>query len=168
MFLGDTNIGRLILEAIAGGESTEKTASKTFDTTEANRIAEGLAKVASYPYKEGVYGSVQEIMKIASTCIGDAIETLKSVQARNEDLEKAAEVRSIIEDMVHAGIVDEDSLEEKVAELIAKDNRQLEIVKEAVRLTKGGKGGNVFFEVEKTASSSSSEKVGMFDGVIDA
>lgn len=167
MFLGDTNIGRLILEAIAGNEPTEKTASETFDTAEANRIAEGLAKVASYPYKEDVYGSVQEIMKIASTCIGDAIENLKSAQARNAELEKAAEVRVIIEDMAHAGLIDETDLEEKVAELVAKDERELEIVKEAVRLNRGGKGGNVLFEEGEKNASYGSEKRGMFDGVID-
>ncbi len=166
MLLKDTNLGRLILEAIPAGESTEKQASEKFDTAEANRIAAGLVKVASLPCKEEVYGSIQEIMKMAAACISEAVSSLESTQVQNTGLEKAAEIRVILEDMVNAGLIDENELEEKVAELMEKDAHQLEVIREAIKLS--GKDGNVFFvnESEKTAGDRS-EKVGMFDDVID-
>ena len=105
-------------------------------------------------------------MKFAAACISEAVSSLESTQVRSAGLEKAAGVRVILEDMVNAGLVNEDDLEEKVAELMEKDEHQLQVVREAIKLS--GKGGNVFFvnESEKTAGDKS-EKPGMFDGVVD-
>ena len=167
MVLKDTDIGRLILDNL----STEKTAeSKTCNVTsveDAKKISGGLAKIASLPYKEEVYNSVQEIMKIASEVIGELAESFESSQNRTSELEKAAEVRSLIDEMVKIGSVDEYNVDEKVVELMKKSDHQLSITKEAMKLVKDGKEGNVFFdETEKNASVSSDTRKGMFDSVI--
>ena len=69
--------------------------------------------------------------------------------------------------MANVGYVEEHDVEEKIAELLTKDENQLAIVKEAVKMASGGKQGNVFFELEKDAETSPTEKVGMFDSVIE-
>lgn len=166
MVLRDTDIGRLILDNL----STEKTAeSKTPNTPsveDVEKISSGLAKIAGLPYKEEVYNSVQEAMKIASEVIGEFAESFKSVQNRTSELEKAAEVRILIDDMVKEGSIDEYNVEEKVAELMEQDDHQLLVTKEAMKLIKDGKEGNVFGVIEKNASVSSDTKKGMFDSVI--
>lgn len=166
MFLTDTNLGRLILEEI----STEKTAESIPNTgafvDDAKKISEGLNKIAEYPYKEDVYKNVQEMMKMASECINDITGSLESVQRRNSDLEKVAEIRTIIDDMVNMGQVDEYNAHEKIAELVNKSQNELDIIKEAMKMVQNGNEGNVFFEIEKEASADNSTKKGMFDGVI--
>jgi len=165
MILPDTNIGRLILDNM----STEKTANLKPDNTpsieEARNISSGLAKVASIPYKEETFDSLQEIIKIASKCIGDLVDSLEGTNSRNSELEKVSEVRILIDDMANFGHVDEHSIEEKVAELMDKSEEELSIVKEAMKMVGSGKQGNVFFELEKDAGVPS-EKGGMFDSVI--
>ena len=168
MLFKDTNIGRLILEHVSMEKSAEKNTS--FDVSQATKIAEGLAKVASYQYNEKVYESVQEMMKIASKCINDLKFAFDAAIEKNAQLQKAAEVQTILEDMANNGLIGEHEVREKVAELMSKSNERLEIIKEAVKLASGGKDGNIFFnEVEpvitKTASNSIA-KVGMFDAVI--
>ena len=70
-------------------------------------------------------------------------------------------------EMVKVGKIDEFNIEDKIAELMEKTPTQLEVTKEAMKLIKEGKEGNVFDETEKDASySSSEEKKGMFDSVI--
>lgn len=165
MVLKDTNVGRLILEQIA----TEKTASVKTERTyspKASKISDGLFKIASLPYKEEVYNSVQEVMKIASKCINELSSSLKQTESKNSELEKAAEVRVIIDDMIRLGAIDEYSVEEKVAELITKDSHHLEIVKEAVKMSQGVGGGGRFFEFEKEASVGTDSKSGMFDEIL--
>jgi hypothetical protein len=164
--LKDTSIGRLILEQL----TTEKTAGKKctgkVHVEDAKRISSGLKKVAELPYKEEVYRSVQEMMKIASGYMTDLVEALESVKARNSDLEKAAEVRVVIDDMARFGGIDEYNVEEKVAELMGKTAQELSIIKEAIKMVQNGKEGNQFFEIEKDASTSSNVKKGIFDGVV--
>jgi hypothetical protein len=46
-----------------------------------------------------------------------------------------------------------------------KDARHIEIVKEAMKMVKGGHQGNMFFEIEKEASLPKG-KSGIFDSVI--
>jgi len=168
MVLKDTDIGRLILDHICGEKTAESKVIKEPNADEARKISSGLAKIASLPYKEEIYNSVQEIMKIASEVLGDITESLVLVKNRASDLEKAAEVRVLIDDMIKIGAVDEFNIDEKVTELMAKDANQLSITKEAMKIVKDRKEGNVFDETEKNANISSSDyKKGMFDGVID-
>ena len=165
MFLKDTNIGRLILEQL----QTEKTASVDnvgkVCVDDAQRISKGLLKVAGFPHQEETYTSVQEMMKIASRYMTNLSSAFKSVQSRNSDLEKAAEVRELIDEIANVGGVDEFSVREKIAELMSKTPRELEIIKEATKMFQNGKEGNTFFEIEKTSSVSSSSRRSIFDGV---
>jgi hypothetical protein len=164
MLFKDTNLGRLILESIP----MEKAANKksNFDTAEAVKIADGLSKVASYPYSEKVYQSVQEMMKIASECLYNLKSAFDQAVEKKASLEKAAEVRCIVEDMALNGLVGEYDVHEKVAELMSKNTHQLEVIKEATKLASGGKSGNVFSTEDNSPSSKGSNKRGMFDTVI--
>jgi len=161
------NIGKIILSHLAKDGQTEKTASEKFSSEEAKKISTGLAKVASYPCNEEVYASVQEIMKIAANCIDSITETLKSVQERNSGLEKAAEVRCLLDDMIRTGMVDDSDVEEKIAELMKKDSHGLEVIKEASKIAQGGKGESLIFEkVANEQPGGKTEKRGMFDSVL--
>jgi len=168
MFLKDTNVGRLILEQV----QIEKTAAKK-DTSQvciadAKQISEGLSKVAGLPYKEETYHSLQQMIKLASENMTQLVDVLESVQERNSELEKAAEVRILIEDMVKVGQLDEYNIEDAVTELMSKDDRERSIIKEAFKMSQSQNGteGNRFFELEKDANLSDGRR-GMFDGVLD-
>ena len=166
MFLKDTNIGRLILDNV----ETEKTAEKKNTgkvCIEAKRISVGLTKVAGLPYNEEVYRSVQEMLKIASSCMTDLVQSFESVENRNSELEKVADIRVVVEDMASLGKIDEYNAEEKVAELMQKSDRELSIIKEATKMVLNGNDGNKFFELEKDANVSTSQKVGMFEGLLN-
>jgi len=169
MVLKTTDIGRLILEAVASPKpAIVKTASSQFGIEDAVKISQGLAKVASYPYKEEVYSSAQEMMKIASDCLSAMVSSLTSAQTRVQELEKAASIRNVIDQMVANGLTDESDIHEKIAKLSKKTPRELEIVKEAVELTARSKGANVFFEDESSsASGTPGDKRSIFDGVIE-
>ena len=169
MLYQSTNVGRLILEYL----SQEKTASintqPAYDLVEAKKVSEGLSKVASMPYAPGVHGNVQEIMKIAARCIQSLCSALEADSQRIGNLEKTAEVRAVLDDMICFGFVSNDDIHEKVAELLKKDSKEIEIIKEAMKLSiKGKESGNMFFDMEKDAgdTSSKSERRGMFDEVI--
>ena len=165
MLFKETNIGRLILEHISMEKSAEH--HKSFDASKAIHVAEGLAKVASYQYSEKVYNSVQEMMKIASKCLIDLKSAFDEVVEKNAQLQKAAEVQSIIEEMALNGLVGEHEAREKVAELMSKTSEKLEVIKEAIKLASGGKSENVFFnELEPAIKIAGSSKKGMFDEVI--
>lgn len=172
MLYSHTNIGRLILESIASQEKTAGVANcSKYDPAGARKISSGLTKVASLPYREDVYRNVQEMMKIAAGCINGLCEAVDSANKRAVDFEKVAEVRALIDDMVSYGLISDDGITEKVAELVKKESRDLEIIKEAVKLTARGRDGNVFFENEKTAADQSiakADKRGMFDDVMGA
>jgi hypothetical protein len=167
MLYEHTNIGRLILEHIC---AQEKMASvqKPYDANEARRVSAGLDKIASFPYNEEVYGSVQSIIKMASDCIKGLCSAIESDKQKLAMLEKTAEVRALIDDMVNYGLVDDSNVMQKVAELIEETPQRLEIIKEAVKMTAGrvSENGNVFFEKQaEDAPKNSSAKKGMFDGV---
>ncbi len=167
MVLKDTDVGRLILDNLSTEKTAESKECKDLNVDDAKRISEGLAKVAAFPYKEEVYNSVREIMKIASETINDLVSSFKSSQDRTSDLEKVAEVRSLVDEMVKEGSIDEYNIEDKVSDLMLKTAHQLEVVKQAMELNKGGREGNVFDENEKNASISTSDNKGMFDSVIE-
>jgi len=162
------NLGELILSQLAQSQpASEKTASESYTTEEAKKISDGLAKVASFPCNEEVYTSVQEMMKIASECLAYTTETLNSAQERNAGLEKAAQVRLILDNLIHSGLVSDDSdVEEKIAELMKKDENGLEIVKEAIKIAQNGEGESMIFDKVANEQHPSSEKKGMFDGVL--
>lgn len=160
------NLGRLILNHLASEKPAEKTASEEYGIDEAKKISAGLAKISSYPYKEEVYGSVQEIMKIASDCLTYVAETLKSAQERTTDLEKAAEVRCLLDDLIQVGLADETDVEEKIAELMKKDQKDLDIIKEAIKIAQNGKGESLIFDKAANEQTSSSGTRGIFDGVL--
>jgi hypothetical protein len=167
MNLEGTSISRLILDNMSMDKTASPKTEKVSDIEEARKVSSGLAKVASYPYKEESFHAIQEIMKIASAEMKDLIGSLEAAQSRNSELEKVSEVRVLIEDMAKIGYVEEHNVEEKIAELLTKDKNQLSVVKEAVKMASGGKQGNVFFELEKDAETGPREKLGMFDGVIE-
>jgi hypothetical protein len=164
MLFKDTNIGRLILEH----SSMEKAANKNqnFDASEAVKIASGLAKIASYPYSEQVYNSVQEMMKMASECLSNLKSAFDRVEKEKCELQKMAEVRCVVEDMALNGMIGEHEIREKVAELMQKNNHQLEVIKEATKLASGGKSINVFFNEDTPQSSKGMTKRGMFDPIL--
>lgn len=169
MLYQSTNIGRLILEYIAHEKTASVKTQPACDLAEAKKVSDGLSKIASYQYNPEVYGNVQEIMKIAARCIQSLCSALEADKQRIGTLEKTAEVRAILDDMISFGFVSNEDITEKVAELLKKTPQDIEIVKEAMKLSvKGKEGGNMFFDMEKDAgdSSNKSEKKGMFDDVI--
>ena len=167
MLLKDTNIGRLILDAVnQNGSSVEK---KAFDPSEARNVSSGLQKVASLPYRPDVYTSVQEMMKLASKCLQESVREIERLQARSAHLEKVAKVRSVIDEMMELGLIEPEEFEDKIAELMKKDEREFEIIKTAMGFVKSKPNGNVFFEFDKAASEypeQKQDKRGMFDEVV--
>ena len=168
MLFRETNIGRLILGQIP----MDKVANKktNFDLSKAIGIAQGLSKVASYQYNEKVYQSVQEMMKIASECLIELKSAFDSAIEKNAQLEKAADVQCIVEDMMLNGLVGEHDVHEKIADLMARTPDKLEIFKEAVKLASCGKSGNIFSsEVDNSSvKTASAKKSGMFDDIIQS
>ena len=159
----DTNIGRLILNSISDG-ATEKRASAKVDVSEIRKVSGDLEKIANLPYHEDVYRSVQELIKTAAEYLNDSASELESSMSRQAELEKAMEMRSVLDDMIHYGILDPNDAEEKVAELSQKTSQEIEIVKTAVDMIKSGKSGSALFELDKTAAVSDGRR-GMFDDV---
>jgi len=146
----------------------EKVASdNSFDSKEAKKVSGYLLKLASYPLKESTYDATKGIMKIASESLTSALSLLNDQAKTIEKLEKSAQVRSIIDSMRSKSLIDDYDIPEKIAEYIKKDKRELEIVKEAIKLADRSSSNRLFDnESEKTASVSGGTS-GMFDGVID-
>jgi hypothetical protein len=161
----DIDIGRMILDFISSKNSTEKIASN-IDLNEAKKISEGLFKIASYPYNKNVYGSIQEIMKIASKCISSLLQTLQTSNLQVVELEKSAEIRCLLSDMIKNGLVSNNNLEEKIAELMKKDDKNLLILKEAIKLANNKESESLIFEQNTNEGSKSRIKRGIFDGIL--
>jgi DNA-directed RNA polymerase subunit F len=170
MVLRDTTIGRLILDSISSGSpAINKTASVKYTSEETARISRGLTKVASLPYKTEAYQSTQEMMKIAAECLDALVQKLESAEKQVSNFEKAASIRGLIDLMVDNGLIDKGDVQEKIAELVPKSARELEIIKEAVKLASRRERAGGIFEFDKTAgedSTKSTDKRGMFDGVL--
>lgn len=163
------DLGQLILSHLVPDQQiAEKTASESYAPDEAKKISEGLAKVASFPCNEEVYTSVQEMMKIASECLAYTTETLNSVQERNTGLEKAAQVRLILDDLINSGLISDGvDAEEKIAQLMKKDEKGLEVVKEAIKIAQSGEGESLIFEkAANDTGSTGGKRPGMFDGIL--
>lgn len=148
-------LGKNLSKLIFGDTENIKTASLTEDPI---HIAEGLMKVASLPYNPQTYQSLQGMLKIASQAIIDMDKNLK-------DLEKKAEVRIIVDDMIDKGLTDEFDVEEKVASLMNKSKEELEAVKLAVDYSSAIVQGNLFDGFDKTAEENKRKKE-MFEGVV--
>jgi dihydroorotase-like cyclic amidohydrolase len=166
MFLKTTDIGRLILEAVASNQSTfTKKASVKYAKEDAVKISNNLVKVASSPIDKSTFTSTQEMMKTASSCINYLVESLSESDNKIKELEKVASIRNILDSMIVSGLTDENDVSEKIAQLSKKSDRELEIVKEAVKLASGSKASNIFFDSFES-NADSIEKRGIFDGVL--
>lgn len=168
-----TTVEKLIRDAVSELEVTEKVASSAFSKPEAEKVSQGLAKVAGFKYAaikdrvvidEKAYNSTCEIMKIASGVIDETVAEIDKVNERVKSLEKVAEIRGMIDELLDTGQIDRSEVQEKTAEFLKKDEREIEIVKEAMNLI--SKGAKNFFESDD--ADGALEKRGMFDSVIDA
>jgi hypothetical protein len=150
MVLG-TNLSRLIF-----GDNTNSSIEKTA-SEDPIHIADGLSKVASLPYNPSTYQALQSMLKIAS-------ESIVKMDSELKGLEKKAEVRIIVDDLIENGLTDEFDVEEKVASLLKKSSEELNTVKEAIKLSSVIVQGNLFDGMDKAASSASRKE--MFEGIL--
>lgn len=157
-------VEELIRESIGESEAVKTASDKSdkLDKSKTKKIATGLKKCASLPYKEDAYNAVCEIMKMASTSLDTALNELGTVDEKIKKLEKVAEIRQIIDDLIEAGVINKEDIFNKTAELIKKSDKELEIIKEAVKINSGSQ--NIFFE--KSAEATTVKKGGMFGDVI--
>lgn len=138
--------------------------NSSFDNDEANKVSEYLLKLSSYPYKENTYDATKNIMKIASDSLKGALESIQEKNKKIGELEKVSEVRNVVDLMVEKGIVNEYNAHEKVSELVQKNEKELEIVKEAINLSDSS-SNNIFFDKDSSGSDTSVKRT-MFDGVV--
>jgi hypothetical protein len=146
------NIQRIINEIVSGHE---KTSSAHYTPVE---VVSTLEKIASS--ETVVNNSFSDIVKIAA-------DTITSLANRQETLEKAAEVRELLDSMVDNGLINDSGIEKKANELMSKSTDEINIVKEAVSMISDSTDANSFFdeELQKTASTNSGTG-GMFGSVI--
>jgi hypothetical protein len=147
------NIGRIILDDLAH----TKLASPADQRDEALYISDGLEKIASFSLNETTEMSVKEIMKIASGCI-------KGLVSKIDGMNKTATVTSLAKSMLDKGMIDNASLQDKVAELMKKDDREISIIKEAISLVDDKSFS--LFEKQASVSGSTNQKRGMFASVM--
>lgn len=138
--------------ATAYNDELSKTASlKKVAVAEAKKVSSALTKCASMPYTPKAYEAVCEIMKIA----GSTVDTLV---AEIDGLKKIAEVRAVLDDMIEHGMISKSEVMEKAAALLKKTDRELEITKEAISMTKSAnmsglfESGSGFNSTESSAS----------------
>ena len=162
----NTIIGRVIMDFI-GDHSTEKTAApEAIDLEDVRTASESLSKLASLPYNDAAYEATQGVMKVASDILAEAAQTIEVSNKRVGDLEKFAEIHSIIDEMIEGGMIDKGDVREKVAELLEKED--LDVVKKAMAMVQGkGKSQDIFFHFDDGDGSEGHEKRGMFDQVIN-
>jgi hypothetical protein len=151
MVLGK-NLSRLIF-----GDETPSSITKTA-SEDPIHIAEGLSKVASLPYNPATYQALQGMLKIASEALVSLDKDLKS-------MEKKAEVRTIVDDLIEHGLTDEYDVEEKIATLLDKTPEELNTVKEAIKLSSVIIQGELFEGMDKSSSLQSRKKE-MFEGIL--
>jgi len=162
------NVEDLIRESIDSvkGESEKTSSDASFDSEDIKKISGYLIKCASYAYNPESYKATCGIMKIAGESMSKAIDEIEKIANKVNQLEKASKVRGIIDDMREKELIDDYDTQEKVAELLKKDDRELEIVKEAMKMA-GQSQKNIFFQESEKTASNKTEKPGMFDNVID-
>jgi hypothetical protein len=143
------NIGRYVLEGLA-----EKPL-QVDSLGDAMHISDGLEKVASFSLNESNESSVREMIKTASSCIKDLVDVIRNMN-------KEASVKLLVESMIDRGVVDSKLFQEKVAELMKKDERELSIIKEATQLY-----NKKSFSLFEKQASNLKNKQGMFDSVME-
>ena len=148
-------IENLVREACDAGRGVEKTASPV-EHNDIGKLAEYLEKAAALPYESSTREAIAGLMKLAST-------ELQKMKDEVAYLTKVATIRSMIDDMVEIGLISKSDVFEKSAELIKKDERGLEIVKEAMHLA-GSKARNIFDASEDSSGSGPAQKREMFEG----
>lgn len=138
----------------------EKTASKAENTSigQMKKIATSLEKISSLPYKAEAYEAICGIMKIASQVIEEAV-------GKVEELNKVSEVRGMIDEMLDRGLISKDDIQEKTSALLKKNERELEITKEAMAMTKSA-SMSVFDNSPDGAGSGHTEKNGIFGDLV--
>jgi len=150
MVLGK-NLSRLIF-----GDGTPSSIAKTA-SLDPIHISDGLDKVAGLPYNPQTYQALMGMLKIAS-------ESISKLDSNLKDLEKKAEVRVIVDDLIENGLTDEFDVEEKVANLLEKTPSELATVREAIKLSSVMVQGNLFDSMDKVANSK--QRKDMFEGIL--
>ena len=157
-------LGKNLSRVIFGDAESTKTASNGFNAKEAANISQGLVKVSSMQPDPATIPALMGMMKIAANCINSMSEQLVEVKSSNDELEKRAEVRVIVDDMINNGLADEFDMDGKIASLLDKDINELKLVKEAVGLSIDMRHGNFFEDMGKTAEIK--QRKGLFEGII--
>ena len=155
---------RLIRDAYS--DVFAKTASKNVDAVEVKKVSQSLMKLSGLQYKPEVYEAICGIIKIASETIDNLYAAFESERTKINEMEKTSQVRELIDEMIESGIVSKDEAQEKVAILLKKSDKQLEVVREAMKLASNGLMSS--FDSDPASPSIQQNKQGMFDAVINS
>lgn len=145
-------IERLIKEAYFKEE-----AAKPVPTNDLQKIAKVLNTASSMPYRPETYEAACGIMKIASQAFDELLK-------KSSELEKMSEVRSILDDMLDRGLISKEDVQVKTSALMKKNENELEVVREAIKLASAG--GNGLFDSEPGTVGTSTSPKSMFEGII--
>lgn len=91
------------------------------------KVASALNKAASSSFSPESYEAARGIIKVAS-------HAFSSLLKKNQELEKLSAVREIIDDMIDRGLASRDDVNEKTASLMNKNEHEIEVFKEAIKL----------------------------------
>lgn len=133
-------------------------AAKPVPASDMQKIAKVLNTASALPYRPETYEAACGIMKIASQAFDSLLE-------KNSKLEKLSAVRDLIDDMFERGLIAKDDIQEKTAALIKKNDKELEVVREAIKLASNTNG--LFDSDPGTVGTSTSQSRSMFDNVIN-
>ena len=111
------------------------------EPTDLTKLSSGLKHIHELTNQEF---QIEKMADATRGIVGIAIESVEKVasevldlKAKNEILEKAAEVREIIDSMLEKGVLGQDAAHEKIAELMDKTTYDLQVVKEATKMAIG-------------------------------
>jgi hypothetical protein len=134
-------------------------AAKPVPTSDLQKIAKVLNTAATLPYRPETYEAACGIMKIASQAFDDLLR-------KNTELEKLSGVREIIDDMFERGMISKDDIQEKTSALMKKNDNELEVVKEAIKLAGANLNTNGLFDSDPGTIGTSTSQRSMFDSVL--
>jgi hypothetical protein len=156
-------IENLVREACDAGRGVEKTASSVVKN-DVGKLVEYLEKAAALPYEPDAREAIAGLMKLASKTIESETVELQKMKDEVAYLTKVATIRSMIDGMIEIGLINQSDVFEKSSELIKKDDRGLEIVKEAMHLA-GSRAKNIFDDAsEDSGVGAPGKKREMFEG----
>lgn len=161
-------INSVYAETVLTKTASEKVAA--VDVGEAKKVADVLTKAASLNYDANAYASVCEIMKIAGTTVNSLLQAVEARAGEVAGLQKVSTIRGLIDEMIDGGLISKSDAMEKAAALMKKSEHELEIVKEAMSLSKNNAMSNLFdsgtgfTDLNKIASSKRGG--GMFSNVV--